>query len=106
MAMFRCRQTQTDLLCAAAIVVCHEMSTVKEIEAAILALSPNERQKLVEDLPSILPELDGDAVWSRIINDPRPRPALSALGDQIEAQLKTDPNQFPKLKESDFGEEP
>ena len=68
------------------------MSTAKEIETAILALPPNERQKLVEDLPSLLPELDSDALWSRIINDPRPRRALSALGDPIEAQLNSDPN--------------
>ncbi len=78
------------------------MSTAKEIEAAILALSPDERQKLVEDLPDILPELDGDAVWTRIIRDPRARPALSALGDEIEAQLKSDPNRFAEIKASDF----
>jgi hypothetical protein len=60
----------------------------------------------VEDLPSILPELDGDAQWTRIISDPRPRRALSALGDQIEAQLKSDPRQFPEVKESDFDEQP
>ena len=29
------------------------MSTVKEIEAAIRALPPQEREKLVEDLPAI-----------------------------------------------------
>jgi hypothetical protein len=78
------------------------MSTAKEIEAAILALPRSEREKLVEDLPAILPELDGDAEWSRIINDPRPRPALSALGDQIEAELKADPERFPEIKDSDF----
>jgi len=78
------------------------MSTAKEIEAAILGLTPDERQKLVEDLPGILPELDGDALWSRLVNDARPRRALSALGDQIEAQLKSEPTRFPEIKESDF----
>ena len=63
------------------------MSTVAEIEAAIKALSPSERERLVEDLPSILPELNGDARWERIISDGRPRPALTALGDEIAAQL-------------------
>jgi hypothetical protein len=82
------------------------MSSAKEIEAAILALPPNERQKLVENLPGILPELDGDAAWSRIVGDPRPRSALSALGDEIEAQLKSDLNGLPELKESDFDQEP
>jgi len=78
------------------------MSTVKEIEAAIRALPPKERQKLVDELPGILPELDGDVVWAGIIGDPRPRPALSALGDEITQQLKTDPDRFPDIKESDF----
>jgi hypothetical protein len=78
------------------------MSTVKEIEAAILALPVVEREKLVEDLPAILPELNGDAVWERIITDPRPRPALTALGDEIEAQLKVNPNRFPEIRDSDF----
>ena len=36
-------------------------------------------------------ETDGDLKWQRIINDPRPRPALSALGDEIEKQFKTTP---------------
>jgi hypothetical protein len=36
-------------------------------------------------------ETDGDLKWQRIINDPRPRPALSALGDEIEKQFKTVP---------------
>jgi len=60
------------------------MTTVAEIEAAIKALPWSERERLAEDLPLILPELHGDLVWQRIVNDERPRPALSALGDQIE----------------------
>ena len=50
------------------------MSTVAEIEAAIKALPPAERARLAEDLPSNLPELDGDLAWQRIIGDARPRP--------------------------------
>ena len=78
------------------------MSTVAEIEAAIRALPPSERERLAEDLPSILPELRGDIVWQRIINDERPRPALSALGDRIEAQFNAHPGQFPEIRDSDF----
>ena len=63
------------------------MSTVAEIEAAILALPRAERERLADHLPSILPELYGDTQWRTLINDPRPRPALTALGDQIAAQL-------------------
>jgi hypothetical protein len=82
------------------------MSTVAEIEAAIKALPPSERERLAEDLPFILPELRGDLVWQRIINDERPRPALSALGDQIEAQFRTEPRQFPEIKDNDFEKRP
>jgi hypothetical protein len=35
-----------------------------------------------------LSETDGDLKWQRIIADPRPRPALSALGDEIEKRSK------------------
>jgi hypothetical protein len=76
------------------------MSTVAEIEAAIQALAPAER--LAEDLPSILPELNGDAKWQRIMVDPRPRPELTALGDEIAAQLKGNPVTFSELRDADF----
>jgi hypothetical protein len=62
------------------------VSAVAEIEAAIKALPPRERERLAEDLPSILPELRGDLVWQHIIADERRRPALSALDDEIEPQ--------------------
>jgi hypothetical protein len=55
-------------------------------------------------LPSILPDLNGDAKWQRIIMDERPRPALTALGDEIAAQLKADPAAFRELHDSDFQE--
>src|SRR5471032_1923529 len=73
---------------AALCYVWRTMSTVQEIEAAIRELPTTEREKLVEDLPAILPELNGDAVWERILSDARPRPALTALGDEIAAQFK------------------
>jgi hypothetical protein len=78
------------------------MSTVAEIEAAIRALPPAERERLADHLPSILPELNGDAKWQRIITDERRRPALTALGDGIAAQLKANPTAFRGLHDSDF----
>ena len=78
------------------------MSTVAEIEAAIKALPPTERERLAEDLPSILPELNGDLKWRRIINDPSSRPALTALGDKIEAQFKKNPAAFSEMHDADF----
>ena len=78
------------------------MSTAQEIEDAIRTLSKKEREKLVSDLPSIFPELSTDVEWDRIVNDPRPRPALTALGDAIAAQMKANPEGFPKIKDGDF----
>ncbi|MEO6033905.1 MAG: hypothetical protein ABIQ35_01490 [Verrucomicrobiota bacterium] len=78
------------------------MSTVAEIEAAIRALPPKEREQLADDLPAILHELNGDAKWQRIISDDSPRPSLIALGDQIAAQFKANPAAFSELRDADF----
>jgi hypothetical protein len=78
------------------------MSTVAEIEAAIKALPSAERERLADDLPSILPELNGDAKWQRIINDARPRPALTTLGDEIAAEFKKNPAAFSEMRDADF----
>jgi hypothetical protein len=82
------------------------MSTVAEIEDAIRALSPAEREHLAEDLPSILPELNGDSKWRRIADDARSRPALSALGDEIVKQFKSNPAAFSELRDADFDHQP
>lgn len=78
------------------------MSTAVEIEAAIRTLSPTERKKLVRDLPALLPELDGDEAWKRIMDDPTPSPALSAFVDSIDAEHRRNPGAFPEIKDSDF----
>jgi hypothetical protein len=78
------------------------MSTVAEIEAAIKTLPPAERERLADDLPSILPELNGDLKWQRITADARPRHSLTALGDEIAAQLKANPAAFSQIRDADF----
>jgi hypothetical protein len=78
------------------------MSTAREIEDAIRMLSAVEREKLIKDLPVLLPELDGDMAWNRIIGDARPRPGLTALLDQVEADYKKNPAAFPEIKDQDF----
>lgn len=82
------------------------MSTAGEIEAAIRDLSPAERKKLVRNLPALLPELDGDEAWKRIIDDPAPSPALSAFVDAIDAEHKRNPDAFLEIKDSDFDTPP
>jgi hypothetical protein len=78
------------------------MSTAVEIEAAIRELPPDERKKLVRDLPALLPELDGDAEWKRIIEDPRPRPGLSKRFDELEAEYARQPEAFAEMRDADF----
>lgn len=78
------------------------MSTAHEIEAAIRTLSPVEREKLIKDLPGLLPELDGDMAWNQILGDTRVRPELTALLDQVEACHKNNPTALPEITDSDF----
>lgn len=82
------------------------MNTAVEIEAAIRTLSASERKKLVHDLPALLPELDGDEAWKRIIDDPTPSPSLSAFADAIDAKHQRNPKTFPEIKDSDFDSRP
>ena len=78
------------------------MSTVQEIEAAIQNLSRSDRKKLIADLPVLLPELDGDAAWERIVRDASPRPALSGLLDQAQAEYQRDPMALRETSEKEF----
>ena len=43
------------------------MSTVKEIEAAIQALSQKDKEQLAADLPAILPELNSSLELKEVI---------------------------------------
>jgi hypothetical protein len=78
------------------------MSTVQEIKVAIQNLSPREREELAACLPGLVPELDGDAAWERIIRDARPRPALSSLLNQVEADFRADPTALPEMTDAEF----
>lgn len=78
------------------------MTTVPEIEEAIRALTPDERVMLANSLPELVPELDGDKRWEAIIRDPRPRPALEALGDKVERMYRENPEQFIPMTDEEF----
>ena len=79
------------------------MSTVQEIKAAIVELSAAERRQLILELPALLPELNGDAAWERILHDARPRPALSALLDEAETELRRGEELLRETSEEEFG---
>ncbi|MHB8524300.1 MAG: hypothetical protein ACYDH9_26570 [Limisphaerales bacterium] len=78
------------------------MSTVQEIEAAIQKLPPADRAKLIADLPALLPELEGDAAWERIVRDSRRRPALSEVLDRAEAEDRIAPATLAETSETEF----
>ncbi|MDB6057763.1 MAG: hypothetical protein JWO95_1607 [Verrucomicrobiales bacterium] len=78
------------------------MSSLQEIETAIGSLSIEDRAKLIHDLPALLPEWEADLAWARILNDPTPSPALSALADSLDREHERNPERFPEIKDSDF----
>ena len=78
------------------------MSTVEEIQNAIRTLSKDERAQLAESLPALVPELDGDAEWERIIRDPTPSPKFTKFLDEIDARFREDPSQFRELTDEEF----
>jgi hypothetical protein len=79
------------------------VSTAQEIENAIRALPPAERDKLVQHIPQLFPEFGGDLEWERIAQEDRPRPALTELLNRYETDLARDSDAFPKVAEDDFG---
>lgn len=78
------------------------MSTAQEIEEAIRTLGQTEREKLLQHLPQLFPELAGDAEWETFLRDERSRPGFSALLDSYEARLAAEPDAYRKVAESDF----
>jgi hypothetical protein len=64
----------------------------------------SERDKLLQHIPALFPELAGDAEWQRIIQDKRRRPELSKLLDETEKRLRRNPNTFSRMKATDFTE--
>lgn len=90
--------------CAVASCIVALMSTAREIEEAIRTLPAAEREKLLQHIPALFPELVGDAEWKRLLRDERARPELTRLLDETEEQLRRDPNSLPRTKASDFAE--
>lgn len=78
------------------------MSSLQEIESAIRKLPRQEQAQLIDDLPSLVPEIEGDAIWKLISLNPRPRPKLNALIERVEAHYRRDPSSFPVVKDADF----
>jgi hypothetical protein len=78
------------------------VSSLEEIESAIRKLPRQEQAQLINHLPALLPELEGDAIWKLISLDPRPRPKLNELIADTEARFRKDPASFNVIRDSDF----
>jgi hypothetical protein len=78
------------------------MSSLQEIESAITGLSAEDRERLVQHLPALLPEWEGEVAWQRIIHDREPSVALSRLTDAVDAEFRRNPEVFPEITEADF----
>jgi hypothetical protein len=78
------------------------MSTAREIENAIRSLPAAERDKLLNTIPDLFPELAGDLDWARIIHDKRPRPGLTQLINETENEFHVNPEKFPKFSDRDL----
>lgn len=75
------------------------MKSLLEIEDAIARLPKESQQQLFRDLPSLCPDVFPADGWDAILADPTPRPTLSSLLDQLEADYSQKPAKFMAVNE-------
>ncbi len=75
------------------------MKSLGDIEAAISKLPEESQRQLVRDLPSLCPDAFPAGGWDAILADATPRPALTALLDDVEARYRQQPDQFLAVNE-------
>ena len=81
------------------------MKSLGEIEEAIAKLSKESQQQLLRDMPALCPEVFPVDGWDAILADPTPRPALTSLLDQLEADYRQHPAKFMAVNENTLGED-
>jgi hypothetical protein len=70
------------------------VKSLLEIEEAIAKLPPKARRQLVQDIPALCPnEFPADG-WDAILCDDTPRPALTSLLDNLDAEHSQNPENF------------
>lgn len=80
------------------------MRTLPEIEAAIARLPAEAQRQLVKDIPALCPSAFPVTGWDAILQDKTPRPALSALLDQLDAEYAQAPDNFALVNEESLRE--
>jgi len=82
------------------------VKSLMEIEKAIAGLPKKSQRQLVRDIPAICPEVFPSDGWDSILADTTPRPGLSSLLDQLDAEYKSGPEKFAALNEDTLSERP
>ena len=75
------------------------MKSLQEIEEAIVKLPAKARRQLVQDIPALCPDEFPADGWDGILNDPTPRPSLSALLDRLDVKYSQSPENFLALND-------
>lgn len=70
------------------------MKSLQEIEEAIVQLPLEARRQLVRDIPNLCPDAFPPDGWDAILRDEAPRPALSSLLDDLDAEHSQSPENF------------
>jgi hypothetical protein len=63
-------------------------------------LSSDQRRQLVSDMPALCPEVFPADGWTGILSNDAPRPALTSLLDQLDAEQRQDEARFPTMDEN------
>jgi hypothetical protein len=79
--------------------IVYVMKSLVEIEKAIAQLPQESQRQLVRDMPVLCPDAFPRDGWDAILGDSSPRPALSQLLDELDAEYQSNPGQFPALSE-------
>ena len=82
------------------------MRTLLEIEEAISRLPPESQAQLIKDIPALCPAAFHRDGWAEILEDAAPRAGFSELLDQVDAEYRQAPEQFPVLNEDRLREKP
>ena len=81
------------------------MKSLGEIEEAITRLPKESQKQLLRDMPALCPEVFPADGWDAILTDPSPRPALTSLLDQLEADYRQQPAKFMAVNEKTLGDD-
>jgi len=70
------------------------VKSLQEVEEAIARLPADARRQLVLDMPALCPDAFPADGWETILSDNAPRPGISSLLDQLDAEYQQKPENF------------